>query len=209
MGYLARFNFERLLSYGYDHFIETGTGKGYAIDHAIKAGFQRIDSVEQSPELFTFCKKKYQSRKNFGMKIPVNLNFGRSVDFLQRFDDFEMSVVFLDAHFANGADFKLADFDESAKHPDSFPAFRELNILLTKDIKNTVIIIDDARMWYKEITSSDTPLGDAGNHWHRREELEAILSKFVKHQFNLINLDHGYIVLMPPPLSYHVSINIQ
>jgi hypothetical protein len=206
MGYIKRFDFKKLQEKGYNHFIETGTGMGWACDHMIRQGFTRISSVEQTPILYSRCVRKYQLRhKIYKPKDTIFLYHGLSTDFLTKMNDFDKSIVFLDAHFVDGADFELADFIESAKDPNSFPLIEELKILSTKDMSSAVIVIDDARMFYKTLTNAGV-CHLATQQWDKKELLEEQLVKFTDtHNFQLIALDQGYITLSPKEIPCEVT----
>jgi len=209
MGWLARWNFNYLIDKGYNHFIETGTGTGNAVDFACKCGIQRIDSCEQSNELYKTASARFQQQKNFGvLKSEVHLYNCKSTHFLEKFNDYDKAIVFLDAHLTGGADFSIGSFDEAVKHPDSFPLFEELKILLKKDLKDTVIIIDDARMYFDDITTAPR-LNPNLRFWDKRQELLHICKEFLNHTTQLVDMDHGYLILLPHPMTYTVSINIQ
>ncbi len=169
--------------------IETGTGEGLSVYYALKNGATEVWSVEECPEVHkTAC-------HHLRNEPRAHLSLGRSVEFLAGFNDFQNSIVFLDAHFAGGADYGQIKFADSIGHPDSFPLLDELKILLTKDTDSAVIVIDDARIYYEDCPSVCPSLL---RQWHRLPELEATLDKFTKHTRKLIGDEQGYVVLLPP-----------
>jgi hypothetical protein len=206
MGYIKRFDFKKLQAQGYNHFIETGTGMGWACDHMIRQGFKYISSVEQTPILYSRAVRKYSMRhKIFKDENVIFLYHGLSTDFLSKMTHFNKSIVFLDAHFAGGADFELMKFEDSAKDPNSYPLIDELKILSKKDMSTAVIIIDDARMFYKTLTNAGV-CHLATQQWDKKELLEEQLIKFTDtHNFQLIALDQGYITLSPKEIPCEVT----
>ncbi len=168
--------------------IETGTGEGWSVHFALKNGATEVWTVEE-------CFGVYRTAwSNFVDDPRVHLNWGRSVDFLNKLSDFNNSLVFLDAHFAGGADYGKNKFAESVKLADSFPLIAELNILLGKDIRTAIIVIDDARIYYSDCPSECPELL---RQWHSLPELEATLDKFTGHTRHLIGDEQGYVVLLP------------
>lgn len=208
MGYIHRFNFQKAQARGCDHFIETGTGKGWGTDYMIRQGFHRIDTVEQSPILVKWLLRKY---RRFGKKkhnLTLNIYEGRSTSFLQTINDYSRSIVFLDAHLVGGADFKMVSHLESIPHKDSFPLLKELEILSTKDVSEAVIIIDDARMYYKELMNAGI-CPELLRQWDKHRDLQLLLAKFLKtHDGQVIDQDQGYVVLVPKGMPMKVVYNL-
>ncbi len=169
--------------------IETGTGEGHSVQFALNNGAPEVWTAEE-------CRAVYQTAwLNFGLDSRVNMWLGRSTDFLRELNNFDNSLIFLDAHFAGGADFGVNKFAESVKLPDSFPLIDELNILLGKaDIDTAIIVIDDARIYYADCPSVCPELL---RRWDDLPELEATLDKFTDHTRHLIGDEHGYVILLP------------
>ncbi len=182
MGSLENFNF------GGRKLIETGTGEGFSVNIALKNGAPEVWTVEECFAVYRVCWSRFMDDPR------VHLRWGRSTDFLNSLNDFDNSLVFLDAHFAGGADFGANKFEESVKLSDSFPLIDELNILAGKDIRTAVIVIDDARIYYSDCPSVCPELM---RRWGDLPELEATLDKFTGHTRHLIGDEQGYVVLLP------------
>jgi hypothetical protein len=195
MGALTRFNLRPLLPHGYNRLIETGSGRGWSIEYALKQGFSRVDSVDATPAMFEWCSEVFKHQPN------VYLSQGFSSTFLSGIEDYKNSVVFLDAHFVGGPDFMLMSHEESAKHPDSFPVLNELDVLLKKDTSHTIIIIDDVRMWYEDAGTS----GKVPAFAERYSELPELIKRLQKfettHKITRVPMDEGYLLLLPKTLN--------
>lgn len=79
-------------------FIETGTADGDGIECALKAGFEKIYSIELNPNLFKRCKERFKVNKN------VHLILGSSEKELPKILENinEPFLLWLDAHWAGG-----------------------------------------------------------------------------------------------------------
>ncbi len=182
MGSLENFNFSgRKL-------IETGTGEGWSVYFALKNGAPEVWTVEECFGVYLTC------LANFADDPRVHLNWGLSTDFLRKLNEFNNSLIFLDAHFAGGADYGKNKFAESVKLENSFPLIGELNVLADKDIRTAIIVIDDARIYYSDCPSECPELL---RKWDSLPELEATLDKFTGHTRHLIGDEQGYVVLLP------------
>ncbi len=168
--------------------IETGTGEGFSVNLALNNGASEVWTVEE-------CFGVYRTAWSRFVNDPrVHLAWGRSMDFLSKLNDLNNSLIFLDAHFAGGADFGANTFADSVKLPDSFPLIDELNILLGKDTSSAIIVIDDARIYYSDCPSVCPELL---RQWDSLPELESVLDKFTGHTRHLIGDEQGYVVLLP------------
>ena len=110
-------------------FVETGTDSGGAVEVA-RHIFQDVYSIELEPKRFEDCAKKFIDVAN------VRIVFGDSEVLLENFMDSHepKNILFwLDAHAAEG--------ELPAKH--AFSGFDELENLLKRPLKNSVILIDD------------------------------------------------------------------
>lgn len=130
--------------YGCNVFVETGTGIGTGLEHALKYGFRGYGSVEINRQLFNDAQKKYGDQVRLvhdhsvtGLKHLIGLLYGNPISIL----------FWLDAHFP-GADFQLGSYDDP--HPDEikYPLLEELKTIfrLRPDNKD-VFIIDDLQLY--------------------------------------------------------------
>lgn len=196
MGGLVRFDLKKICSdFNLERLVETGTGMGNSLAWAINSGLSELYSVESTESLFEKCKQRFAANKN------VNLTHGKSGDFLRKIVSDGLAdtptLYFLDTHFIGGADFGLADYSDSTKHSDSFPLLDELDILLGTNLSSSIVIIDDARIYFP----SDFQNGKCPDFAQRWEESSALLERIGKlsesHTTYLLNEDDGYLILAP------------
>lgn len=197
MGTLKRFNLRALsASTGIGTLVETGTGEGYSVNWALRCGFGTVHSVELEPSLHA------QASRNFAGIPGVHLSQGESIPFLRALLP-RLSgpkLIFLDAHFAGGADFGLLPYASSLESPDSFPLLDEIRLLDGFLGADDVLVIDDARMYQPGPFQN----GECPAFARRWEELAALESLFEQwsdtHVLILLEYDHGYFCLVPKAL---------
>jgi hypothetical protein len=126
-------------------FVETGTGVGTGVIHALKHEFKKLYSIEIMEELWTKCKQNIKDDR-------VELLNCNSLDGLEKILEEvkdENSVFFwLDAHFP-GADFHFNDYDHLKDQPHLHMPLRNEIELIKKarpDAKD-VFIIDDLQIY--------------------------------------------------------------
>lgn len=146
MGELYLHNLDEYIDkYDIKVFVETGSGKGTGINHALQYKFTKLYSIEIMDEMYDFCLNKFKDDR-------LKLICSRSIDGLELvldcFVEKEDPILFwLDAHFP-GADFQLGKYED--EHPDNIklPLEEELNIIYNsrEDCKD-VFIIDDLQLF--------------------------------------------------------------
>lgn len=111
-------------------FIETGTFLGDMID-AVKNTFTEIHSIELGHELFVNAQKRFSSMNH------IQIHEGDSAYVLpQLLEKIHEPVLFwLDGHFSGGI---------TAKGELETPVNKELESILNHQVKNHIILIDDA-----------------------------------------------------------------
>lgn len=194
MGSMLRFNLEYLRTESsIERVVETGTGMGNSLDWAVRSGFAELHSVEMVEVLHAAC------RQRFAGVSHVHLAQGSSCDFLRHMaaQPAAPSLYFLDAHFSGGADFGLTSYTASSQADDSFPLLDELDILLEQDLSNSIIIIDDIRMYFDgDFQKGACP--EFARRWHERPLLLEKLDRLKDtHVSCLLRDDEGYLVITP------------
>lgn len=194
MGSLLRFNLKHLQStFGLKRLVETGTGRGDSLNWAVTSGFAELHSVELTVPMFEGVQKRFDGLSQ------VHLQQGGSVPFLREMAALpaQPTLYFLDAHFIGGADFGLTTYAESAKDDASYPLLDELDALKAADLSQSVVIIDDARMYYEgAFQAAECPA--FCRRWHEREALLQRLEAYRdSHNLVLLRDDTGYLVMAP------------
>jgi hypothetical protein len=115
--------------------VETGTFRGEMV-YAQRKNFEKIISIELSPELFQIAKKRFKNYKH------IELICGDSGIILERIIKKinRPAVFWLDGHYSGF---------ETAKGSLETPVKHELETILKSEL-NDIILIDDARMFTGE-----------------------------------------------------------
>jgi len=118
--------FKQFLNY---YFVETGTFGGYALDRALREGFQEVRSIEWDGGLYNDVVKKYRGNNR------VRLWRGNSATGLwDMIKDIDKPITFwLDAHI----------FPPLADGGKNCPLIEELEQIKRHPIKTHTILIDD------------------------------------------------------------------
>lgn len=119
--------------YGYSTLIETGTFMGDMVE-AQKNNFKRIISIELSDHLCKRAKNKFRADNNVTI---VHGDSGKVLnDVLKNIS--EPAIFWLDGHYSSGI---------TAKGDTNCPIFGELDAILASNVKNHILLIDDARLF--------------------------------------------------------------
>lgn len=140
MGFLGYFD---LPSYKADILIETGTGIGSGISHALNFNFEKIYSCEIVEQLFTKNKLKFKDNKNIHLYNLSSIDYLKEV--LPSIPKDKRIVFWLDAHFP-GADY-VTQMYQSTNDEINLPLVHEIKLINElRDISNDVFLIDDLRI---------------------------------------------------------------
>ena len=113
-------------------FIESGCYEGDGIVFALKAGYEKVYSVELSDELYFRCYEKFKDNP----KVHV-LHGSSGIKFRKILQEINSSATFwLDGHYSGGI---------TAKGDTNTPLLQELEAIRNHHIKNHTIMIDDIR----------------------------------------------------------------
>lgn len=185
MGCINQFDVKQLASeFGLSVFIETGTGKGSSLNYILETGvFGKNISFEVNPLLYEECLFRFKG-KNCHI---FNTDSVTGLDDL--LIDIDESILFwLDAHFPNGADFGMGNYN------GGLPLERELDVIRKHRVGNDVIIIDDLRIY------EDGPF--INGNWADRTSIGGNNIDFIQpfletHTLTKDFRDEGYIILKP------------
>lgn len=136
---------------GYPILVETGTYQGDMI-LAQKDSFEKIYSIELSPDLFEKAKQRFRKYDH------INLLQGNSGELIAKVLSqlTEPAIFWLDGHYSGGVTAKIEKYT---------PIREELHNLFANNQLQHIILIDDAR-------------GFTGDHGYpRMEELETMIKK--------------------------------
>jgi len=113
--------------------VESGTFLGDMV-YAQKRNFEKIYSVELSPELWQKAARRFKSAKN------IEIIYGDSGKVMSDIAPFlkEKTLFWLDGHYSGGI---------TAKGKKECPVYEELESILQNNRLNHLILIDDARLF--------------------------------------------------------------
>jgi SAM-dependent methyltransferase len=194
MGNVVRFPIDRLVSEcGVTHFIETGYGRGVSCRAAIAYGFTKALSCEIYQPLYE------QVIRNDKLKVvnSDSKDFINSEEVNQTLDDYRC-LIFLDANYS-GAEFGVEEYKSSKLEEN-------VNLSLLEEIKslkgrcdNSVVIIDDCRIYLDELECYAGAMGNiAENGFASKQQFIDLLKGFSEtHDICILPHDTGYAVLWP------------
>lgn len=125
------------LKYYCDYFLETGYYMGSGVERAIKAGFEKIFSIEISSIHVENGKKRHENYITLGQVEIINDDSRNLYKTIKQFPN-KRFLFFLDAHA-----------DQSNQHEKSIacPVIEELEAIRNHPIKDHVILVDDMRLF--------------------------------------------------------------
>lgn len=150
--------------------VETGTYYGDMLDAVIN-DFSKLYSIELSKDLFTRATKRFKKHES------IAIFQGDSKETLKEIFPLlkkEKCLFWLDAHYSEGI---------TAKGEKETPIIEELQIILDRENKNDVILIDDARCFTGK------------NDYPTIEKLNKFLSKYspdfqLEIKYDIIRITH-------------------
>ena len=125
--------------YGLNIFIESGTFLGDTIEE-FKKDFKQLFSIELSKDLAEKASKRFGADRHIQI---VNGDSGKEIANILR-SIHEPCLFWLDGHYSSEF-FIGTDYIVTAKGEKDTPIIEELKSILSHEIKNHVILIDDAR----------------------------------------------------------------
>jgi hypothetical protein len=191
MGALYQHNIgEYIAKYNLRNYVETGTGMGECLQHALTFEFESLSSIEIYPKVYESVKEKFTQTK-------ANVFLGNSYEVLPEIlKEIDGPVLFfLDAHFP-GADFHYETYTSTTDYDTRLPLERELKTIHhNRNILKDVFIIDDLRVY------EDNNYGD-GN-WPLRKQAGGNGIEFIHQIFDETHniekdLRHqGFLIITP------------
>lgn len=131
-----------------EYFIETGSYAGDGIQLALESGFQKVYSIELSPNLYRDCINRF--RGNEKVEIILGDSTYKLREILEKNPGMKFTY-WLDGHYSGGS---------TAKGEKECPLREELESILSREIEGELIYIDDMRHYRDhEDINLDTILG--------------------------------------------------
>lgn len=193
MGELYLHNLQNYIDqYNCKYFIETGSGKGTGITHALKYNFEKLYSIEIIEDLYNYCNSKFRdSRLSF-----INDNSINGLSSILNLVDEKPCLFWLDAHFP-GADFHYNSYDHLSEVPELHkPLKQEINLIKNlRPLSKDVFIIDDLQIYEEgpfELLNKDfkKKYGENG--------IDFIIDSYKEtHNFTRDYRHQGFLILTP------------
>lgn len=197
MGHIQAFNINEILhQFQSSVYVETGTGVGDSLSHALKFPFKSLYSVELDPGLYQSAAKTFVDSR---LNIINDYSKNALQEILKKVDINDNILFFLDAHFPEadfgiGSDRYKNSFLKYGK--DALPLEEELLIIKKgRPLNKDVIIIDD--VWIYETGPFET-----GN-WSERQKMPIGNMDFARkifeetHKVEISYKQQGYMVIKP------------
>jgi hypothetical protein len=179
MGDLAIHNLEE---YKCDAFVETGTGRGAGIAHALRFQFREYHTIEANETLYMQMMGQVRDDR-------LSFWYGRSYEILRDILPLKGRVLFwLDAHFPSGADFQLGQYSFGE---DDLPLKKELEAIKLLQPEYSIIIDDLNLLEPGEYELPGAPLPEGyvfpGTDW--------VAEMLPTNQMFKINRHQGFLIL--------------
>lgn len=196
MGTLNHFSLDSYLKRGYRTLIETGTGTGNGVNHALEIGFDWIRSVEIVSDHAATLVRHYIGHPQvviLSMESPAFLEHLFTEGIVGKDD---RCVYWLDAHYP-GADLSRCDYDDEKDLSKRLPLEAELDVLFRHGRFNDIILIDDLRI-YERGPFAGKNLDDIGLSHIARYEAPDFLGRWsATHRVEKDYSDQGYVKMIP------------
>lgn len=179
MGNLLIYDVQRYIKqYGLSSFIETGTLYGESVEYARKFLFNKIISIEIEEDLAKQAQSKFSHDRR--VSIITGDSSEKIKDALEEADS--PCLFWLDAHFPGGDrnDEKRRGYLDELSIETRVPLLREIEeITKYKHFKQSVLLIDDARLFESENPNLDNHLKNIGQEKITRDMLCPYISQSI------------------------------
>lgn len=199
MGQITAFDINQIVStYNCTAYVETGTGIGVSLKHALGFEFNKLYTVDIDVDLIESIKKEITDSR-------VSFFNEKSSDALKKIveqvKDEDCVLFFLDAHFP-GADFHKMSYEESMRlyKKDSMPLEEEMKIIKNaRPNKKDVLIIDDLHLYQPgQYQHSNWQHTDIQEEIGVKRSAEFVVNLYSEtHQILSYNAHQGYMILLP------------
>jgi len=199
MGTLRKYRLEESKC---EYFIETGTGLGHSLLHAVKQRtFRILHSSEIHEQTYIKAKQSFSKFKNVFIHNQSSTNFLKNI--LPEIQKNKTILFYLDAHFPGEVSSNY-DYKNNILSETSFPLIDELNII--KELRpesHDIIIVDDLCL----IEEGDFENGNIAHGFANifNKVGTSIIEK-VFHDRQIIRdyRDEGYLLIIPKNSSFRL-----
>jgi hypothetical protein len=185
-----------------DVFVETGTGAGASLMHAIfSKQFEKIFSVEIHEPSAKRAREKFKRFKNVEIQNTDSASALR--DILNQVKAYDRVFFFLDAHFPGEFSKQFGGYDQVVPDQIALPLESELRLIhqLRPD-RQDVIVVDDLRLYEDgPFEHGNLPSGFA-NIPPEFRNLDFVESIFPERTIRRDYRDEGYLFILAPGVSF-------
>ena len=147
MGELNIFDLSGLVNkFNCEIYVETGTGIGVCLSHALKYNLKKYHSIDLDEDLIAKAKTKFEGKN---VEFYNDYSHKALEKIVPALPKDKSTLFFLDAHFPK-ADFGKTTYEESIStyKEDAFPLSKEIkSIKKHRDISKDCFIIDDWKLY--------------------------------------------------------------
>lgn len=197
MGALAHFDLPALIAkYGVLHFVETGTGKGEGLAHAVRFRFSTLRSCDILSVLADSVAVIFRSDHRVMVQAQESASFLHDVCVLIPED--EPILFWLDAHFP-GADYGMHDYGYATDDARRLPLLTELAMIIeNRPAGKDVVLVDDLRIWVDGAFGSGNLPATVRPFCPRQRDASFFGRVFgATHDVRFDYAQEGYVVLTP------------
>jgi hypothetical protein len=192
MGELNLFNLQRFIDLGCKTFVETGTGKGDGLAHALKYPFNTLWSIEVIKELAEISGERFFGNERVHILNQPSLD---GLELLLQGNIKSPPILFwLDAHFP-GADFHYNDYEYLKESPLHMPLNDELALIRKYRPNNKdCFIIDDMQLYM------DIPVELKNNDFtakYGNKKLDILENPWPEYNYEISLRHQGFLILTP------------
>jgi len=200
MGALTHFDLNALIArHSVLHFVETGTGTGEGLGHAVRFHFRTLRSCDVMSMLADRVGVTFVSDRRVTVLAQDSASFLHDTCVL--IPDDEPILFWLDAHFP-GADYGLHGYGDEADDARRLPLLTELEMIAeNRPVGKDVILVDDLRIWVDGAFSSGNLPANVRPFCPRSRDASFFGRVFgATHDVRFDYDNEGYVALTPKEL---------
>lgn len=192
MGSLTRFNLPDILSrFSIDTLVVTGAFDVDMVDSALRGGFGNIHASDQYVSLITEYPQVqlWQEKRASFLSAIVATTMPRA-------------MYFLSEDCGDGSSPNPRSVLDSNVLANQSTLLAELSALLAADLTNSVVIVNNARMYFEGAFQNGS-CPESARCWEVRPVLSERLGSFeTTHSVTLLHQDDGYLVIVPKSFGF-------
>ena len=196
MGQLHNFELDIFIKdFGCSIYIETGTGRGTCLSHALKYDLEKNYSIDLDEDLIRDAQKVF---KDYNVEFINDFSLKALDKLIPTLPKDKKIFFWLDAHYPE-ADFRELTLEQSVEKYDTdecFPLLKEIRTIKEhRDISKDCFILDDWRVYDRKLEYAG---GGLPEKMICPQHKELILSEFRgTHNCKALFSNQGYLIALP------------